>query len=109
MLETLINLKNNKFKRAATQHAGGDVTERLKKFLTGLSKTRHCIVVFIFPSRGMGLTALFSGSARSSASDFGRPAFRGHEREVVASRRRLERRPSRRATGKLEASVEHTR
>lgn len=41
MLETLINLKNNKVKRAATQHAGGDVTERLKKFLAGLSKTRH--------------------------------------------------------------------
>ncbi|KAH8994909.1 armadillo-type protein [Lactarius akahatsu] len=43
MLETLINLKNNKTKRAATQHAGGDVTERLKKFLTGLSKTRHLV------------------------------------------------------------------
>ncbi|KAF8263879.1 MIF4G-domain-containing protein [Lactarius quietus] len=43
MLETLINLKNNRVKRAATQHAGGDVTERLKKFLTGLSKTRHLV------------------------------------------------------------------
>ncbi|KAI9440011.1 hypothetical protein H4582DRAFT_2111151 [Lactarius indigo] len=43
MLETLINLKNNRTKRAATQPAGGDVTERLKKFLTGLSKTRHLV------------------------------------------------------------------
>lgn len=43
MLETLNNLKNNKTKRAATQAAGGDVTERLKRFLTGLSKTRHLV------------------------------------------------------------------
>ena len=41
MIETLINLKNNKVKRAATQHAGGDAVERLKKFLAGLSKKRH--------------------------------------------------------------------
>ena len=91
MLETLINLKNNKVKRAATQHAGGDVTERLKKFLNGLSKTRHCIRHFVFPNRGTRLTTLFSGSTRSSTSEFGRPALRGHERQVVARRRCLER------------------
>jgi nucleolar MIF4G domain-containing protein 1 len=54
MLETLINLKNNKVKRAATQHAGGDVTERLKKFLAGLSKTRHCIVISSILAVGQG-------------------------------------------------------
>ncbi|KAI9461662.1 hypothetical protein BJY52DRAFT_1357376 [Lactarius psammicola] len=43
MLETLVNLKNNRTKRAATQSTGGDVTERLKKFLTGLGKTRHLV------------------------------------------------------------------
>lgn len=41
MIETLVNLKNNKSKRAATQHAGGDAVERLKKFLSGLAKKRH--------------------------------------------------------------------
>ncbi|VDB83737.1 unnamed protein product [Peniophora sp. CBMAI 1063] len=42
MIETLINLKNNKTKqRAAAQHTGGDSVERLKKFLTGLGKKRH--------------------------------------------------------------------
>lgn len=45
MVETLINLKNNKTKqRAAAQHAGGDSVERLKKFLTGLGKKRHLMV-----------------------------------------------------------------
>jgi nucleolar MIF4G domain-containing protein 1 len=42
MLETLTNLKNNKIKRAAMQQAGGDTVERLKKFLAGLGKMRHC-------------------------------------------------------------------
>jgi hypothetical protein len=41
MLETLINLKNNKIKRATAQQVRGDAAERLKKFLTGLGKTRH--------------------------------------------------------------------
>ncbi|TFY83229.1 hypothetical protein EWM64_g793 [Hericium alpestre] len=41
MLETLANLKNNKTKRSATQHAGGDAVERMKKFLSGLSKKKH--------------------------------------------------------------------
>ncbi|KZV73019.1 hypothetical protein PENSPDRAFT_649267 [Peniophora sp. CONT] len=42
MVETLINLKNNKTKqRTAAQHTGGDSVERLKKFLTGLGKKRH--------------------------------------------------------------------
>jgi hypothetical protein len=40
MLETLTNLKNNKIKRVTT-HAG-DTAERLKKFLGGLGKMRHC-------------------------------------------------------------------
>ena len=42
MIETLINLKNNKTKqRAAAQHTGGDSVERSKKFLNGLGKKRH--------------------------------------------------------------------
>ncbi|KAJ2935373.1 hypothetical protein H1R20_g1721, partial [Candolleomyces eurysporus] len=41
MVETLMNLKNNKVKKvAAAQSQGGDAMERMKKFLTGLSKTR---------------------------------------------------------------------
>ncbi|KAA1467657.1 ARM repeat-containing protein [Dentipellis sp. KUC8613] len=43
MLETLNNLKNNKTKRSATQHAGGDAVDRMKKFLTGLSKKKHVL------------------------------------------------------------------
>ena len=41
MLETLANLKNNKIKRVTTQKLQGDSSERLKKFLAGLGKTRH--------------------------------------------------------------------
>jgi nucleolar MIF4G domain-containing protein 1 len=41
MVETLMNLKNNKVKKvAAAQSQGGDAMERMKKFLSGLSKTR---------------------------------------------------------------------
>ncbi|KAF8554475.1 ARM repeat-containing protein [Imleria badia] len=41
MIETLTNLKNNKNKKSGTQHQGGDAVERMKKFLSGLSKKRH--------------------------------------------------------------------
>ncbi|KAI0635926.1 armadillo-type protein [Trametes polyzona] len=41
MIETLSNLKNNKIKKAAGQTAGGEAVERMKKFLSGLSKKRH--------------------------------------------------------------------
>lgn len=41
MVETLANLKNNKLKRNVTQNQGGAAVERMKKFLTGLTKTRH--------------------------------------------------------------------
>jgi nucleolar MIF4G domain-containing protein 1 len=41
MLETLMNLKNNKTKRATIQQVRGDTAERLKKFLARLGKTRH--------------------------------------------------------------------
>ncbi|KAI9574026.1 hypothetical protein HD554DRAFT_2252704 [Boletus coccyginus] len=41
MIETLTNLKNNKIKKSATQHQGGDAVERMKKFLSGLGKKRH--------------------------------------------------------------------
>lgn len=41
MVETLTNLKNNKLKKNAAGTQGGDVMERLKKFLSGLSKKRH--------------------------------------------------------------------
>jgi nucleolar MIF4G domain-containing protein 1 len=41
MVETLTNLKNNKLKRNTTQNQGGEAVERMKKFLSGLSKKRH--------------------------------------------------------------------
>ena len=41
MIETLSNLKNNKIKKAAGQMAGGEAVERMKKFLSGLTKKRH--------------------------------------------------------------------
>jgi nucleolar MIF4G domain-containing protein 1 len=41
MIETLTNLKNNKLKRNVTQNQGGAAVERLKKFLSGLTKSRH--------------------------------------------------------------------
>ena len=40
MIETLINLKNNKLKRNTTQNQGGEAVERMKKFLTNLSKQK---------------------------------------------------------------------
>ncbi|KAF9560494.1 ARM repeat-containing protein [Agrocybe pediades] len=43
MIETLTNLKNNKLKRNATQNQGGASVERMKKFLSGLSKTKHIL------------------------------------------------------------------
>jgi nucleolar MIF4G domain-containing protein 1 len=41
MVETLTNLKNNKVKRNTTLNQGGEAVERMKKFLSGLGKTRH--------------------------------------------------------------------
>ena len=56
MVETLANLKNNKLKRNVTQNQGGAAVERMKKFLTGLTKTHHgklepyrCITFLIIP------------------------------------------------------------
>jgi nucleolar MIF4G domain-containing protein 1 len=46
MIETLANLKNNKSKRNITQNQGGAAVERMKKFLSGLSKTRHGMLFF---------------------------------------------------------------
>jgi nucleolar MIF4G domain-containing protein 1 len=40
MVETLTNLKNNKVKRNATLNQGREAVERMKKFLSGLSKNR---------------------------------------------------------------------
>ena len=41
MVETLINLKNNKVKRNVTQDQGSEAVERMKKFLANLSKRKH--------------------------------------------------------------------
>ncbi|KAI0091308.1 hypothetical protein BDY19DRAFT_991875 [Irpex rosettiformis] len=41
MVETLTNLKNNKLKKNNASDQGADVVERMKKFLSGLSKKRH--------------------------------------------------------------------
>jgi nucleolar MIF4G domain-containing protein 1 len=42
MIETLIDLKNNKIKRTAgQQNQGGEAVERMKKFLSAMSKKRH--------------------------------------------------------------------
>lgn len=43
MIETLTNLKNNKLKRNTTQNQGGAAVERMKKFLAGLTKSRHVL------------------------------------------------------------------
>lgn len=46
MVETLSNLKNNKVKKAVGGGASGtgaqETVERLKKFLSGMNKQRHC-------------------------------------------------------------------
>ena len=55
MVETLVNLKNNKTKRSATQHAEGHAVERMKKFLTGLSKKRQGARASLF-----SLSSMFS-------------------------------------------------
>lgn len=45
MIETLSNLKNNRIKKvAAGQHQGGDAVERMKKFLSGLTKKRQGMI-----------------------------------------------------------------
>ncbi|THH33208.1 hypothetical protein EUX98_g958 [Antrodiella citrinella] len=42
MIETLSNLKNNRVKKAAAgQYAGGEAVDRMKKFLSGLTKKRQ--------------------------------------------------------------------
>ena len=41
MVETLTNLKNNKLKKNVTSSQGADAVERMKKFISGLSKKRH--------------------------------------------------------------------
>ncbi|KAJ7158634.1 hypothetical protein C8R46DRAFT_1178090 [Mycena filopes] len=41
MVETLTNLKNNKVKRNTTLNQGGEAVERMKKFLSGLGKSRQ--------------------------------------------------------------------
>ncbi len=41
MVETLINLKNNKLKRNVTQNQGSEAVERMKKFLANLSKRKY--------------------------------------------------------------------
>ena len=41
MIETLTNLKNNKLKRNVAQNQGGAAVERMKKFLSNLTKSRH--------------------------------------------------------------------
>ncbi|KZT73694.1 ARM repeat-containing protein [Daedalea quercina L-15889] len=43
MVETLTNLKNNKIKKNAGSTAGAETVDRLKKFLSGLSKKRHVL------------------------------------------------------------------
>ncbi|KAF9267853.1 hypothetical protein L218DRAFT_955030 [Marasmius fiardii PR-910] len=43
MIETLNNLKNNKVKRIGAQNQGEEAVERMKKFLSGLSKKRHVL------------------------------------------------------------------
>ncbi|KXN88612.1 Suppressor of glycerol defect protein 1 [Leucoagaricus sp. SymC.cos] len=43
MIETLINLKNNRLKRNVTQNQGGEAVERMKKFLSNLSKRKHVL------------------------------------------------------------------
>ncbi|KAI0694615.1 hypothetical protein BC835DRAFT_1415230 [Cytidiella melzeri] len=41
MVETLTNLKNNKFKKGTAGGQGAHAVERMKKYLSGLSKKRH--------------------------------------------------------------------
>ncbi|EKM78096.1 hypothetical protein AGABI1DRAFT_121724 [Agaricus bisporus var. burnettii JB137-S8] len=43
IIETLINLKNNKLKRNASQNQGGEAVERMKRFLANLSKRKHVL------------------------------------------------------------------
>lgn len=43
MIETLTNLKNNKVKKLGEQNQGGAAVDRMKKFLTGLGKSRHVL------------------------------------------------------------------
>jgi hypothetical protein len=108
MLETLTNLKNNKIKRATAQQVRGDAAERLKKFLAGLGKTRRR-GLFSWVHHDVELTLTSSGAARSSASEFGRLALSGNERQMVARRRSMGRRHTRGGAGELEACIDRTK
>lgn len=48
MIETLTNLKNNKVKKDASVSAAAGAVDRLKKFLTALSKKRQGVSLLHF-------------------------------------------------------------
>lgn len=50
MIETLMDLKNNKTSAKLASSGGGDVVERMKKLLSGLEKRRHGIDSIILSS-----------------------------------------------------------
>jgi hypothetical protein len=108
MLETLSNLKNNKTKQATARQAQGNTAEHLKKFLAGLGKRRHCGLYQLF-SLYVKLTPTSSDAARSTTSEFGRLALSGNERQMVARRRSMERRPTCGCAGELEACIDKTK
>lgn len=101
MVETLTNLKNNRIKKpAAGQHAGGDALERLKKFLSGLSKKRQGKPPNIFPQLfPLLINLIHSSSPRASSHHAQRPSFRREQGKMVARRRCMGRRPPRRTSG----------
>jgi nucleolar MIF4G domain-containing protein 1 len=55
MIETMVNLKNNKIKHSSAQQAGSESVNRLRKFLSGLAKKHHGM--FYLSRRRWPLTA----------------------------------------------------
>jgi len=108
MLETLTNLKNNKIKQATARQIQGNTAEHLKKFLAALGKTRHCGLFQLF-SLLCKINSTSSDAARSTASEFGRLALSGNERQMVARRCSMERRPTYGGAGGLEACIDKTK
>lgn len=88
MVETLTNLKNNKLKRNATQNQGGASVERMKKFLSGLNKTKHGMNRSLINLLWLNFSAN-SPLPRAIARIPFRPSFCRDQGEMVDSRRSM--------------------
>lgn len=80
MVETLVNLKNNKLKdtKRATgtgQNVAAEAIERMKKYLSGINKKRHGKRMSHFHSSEALIPPTTSDVPRATTGNIGRPPF----------------------------------